>query len=404
MISSPQHKTGDLMNKKTKRTFTPEFRLECAQLIVDKGYSYRQASEAMNVGSTTLESWVRQLRRERQGIAPSAPPITPDQQRIRELEKQVRRLEEQNTILKKLYRALDVRLAERFTIVARLSDSHSVVSLCSALELHRSSYRYWRKRRDTVNPARVRLCSEIRRAWNQSRGSAGARTLAEMLTQNGVPMSRYRAGRLMKYLNLSSCQPGKNQYKNARQEHTCLPNLLERQFAVPEPDRVWCGDITYIWAGNRWCYLAVVMDLFARRVIGWSLSANADTALISSALRMAYKVRGQPRDVMFHSDQGSQYTGLKYQQLLWRYRIKQSVSRRGNCWDNSPMERFFRSLKTEWVPTDVYTGKDVARQQISSYILNYYNSVRPHHYNGGLTPEESENRYHFYCKTVASIT
>ncbi|EOJ5608776.1 IS3-like element ISEc31 family transposase, partial [Escherichia coli] len=382
-----QHKTGDLMNKKTKRTFTPEFRLECAQLIVDKGYSYRQASEAMNVGSTTLESWVRQLRRERQGIAPSATPITPDQQRIRELEKQVRRLEEQNTIFKKGYRALDVRLAERFTIVARLSDSHSVVSLCSALEIHRSSYRYWRKRRDTVNPARVRLCSEIRRAWNQSRGSAGARTLAEMLTQNGVPMSRYRAGRLMKYLNLSSCQPGKHQYKNARQEHTCLPNLLERQFAVPEPDRVWCGDITYIWAGNRWCYLAVVMDLFARRVIGWSLSANADTALISSALRMAYEVRGQPRDVMFHSDQGSQYTGLKYQQLLWRYRIKQSVSRRGNCWDNSPMERFFRSLKTEWVPTDGYTGKDVARQQISSYILNYYNSVRPHHYNGGLTPE-----------------
>ncbi|EFF0142099.1 IS3 family transposase, partial [Escherichia coli] len=391
MIFSPQHKTGDLMNKKTKRTFTPEFRLECAQLIVDKGYSYRQASEAMNVGSTTLESWGRQLRRERQGITPSATPITPDQQRIRELEKQVRRLEEQNTIFKKGYRALNVRLAERFTIAARLSDSHTVVSLCSALEIHRSSYRYWRKRRDTVNPARVRLCSEIRRAWNQSRGSAGARTLAEMLTQNGVPMSRYRAGRLMKYLNLSSCQPGKHQYKNARQEHTSLPNLLERQFAVPEPDRVWCGDITYLWAGNRWCYLAVVMDLFARRVIGWSLSAHADTALISSALRMAYETRGQPRDVVFHSDQGSQYTGLKYQQLLWRCRINQSVSRRGNCWDNSPMERFFRSLKTEWVPTNGYAGKDEARQQINDYILNYYNSVRPHHYNGGLTPEESEN-------------
>ncbi|QKJ85052.1 Integrase core domain protein [Paramixta manurensis] len=248
------------------------------------------------------------------------------------------------------------------------------------------------------------MYSEIRRAWNQSRGSAGARTLAEMLAQNGVPMTRYRAGRLMKYLNLSSCQPGKHQYKNARQEHTCLPNLLERQFAVPEPDRVWCGDITYIWAGNRWCYLAVVMDLFARRVIGWSLSANADTALIRSALRMAYETRGQPRDVMFHSDQGSQYTGLKYQQVLWRYRIKQSVSRRGNCWDNSPMERFFRSLKTEWVPTNGYAGKDEARRQIGSYIQNYYNSVRPHHYNGGLTPEESENRYRSYCKTVASIT
>ena len=281
-------------------------------------------------------------------------------------------------------------------------DSPEIIQ--SGLYRHTYIQEYWRKRRDTVNPARVRLCSEIRRAWNQSRGSAGARTLAEMLTQNGVPMSRYRAGRLMKYLNLSSCQPGKHQYKNARQEHTSLPNLLERQFAVPEPDRVWCGDITYLWAGNRWCYLAVVMDLFARRVIGWSLSAHADTALISSALRMAYETRGQPRDVVFHSDQGSQYTGLKYQQLLWRCRINQSVSRRGNCWDNSPMERFFRSLKTEWVPTNGYAGKDEARQQINDYILNYYNSVRPHHYNGGLTPEESENRYHFYCKTVANIT
>ena len=91
-----------------------------------------------------------------------------------------------------------------------------------------------------------------------------------------------------------------------------LPNLLERQFAVREPDRVWCGDITYIWAGNRLCYLAVVMDLFARRIIDWSLSAHADTALISSALRMAYEMRGQPRDVMFHSDRGIQYISLKY--------------------------------------------------------------------------------------------
>ncbi|WP_241640624.1 IS3 family transposase [Rosenbergiella epipactidis] len=404
MIFSPKHKTGDIMSKKNKRTFTPEFRLECAQLIVDKGYSYRQASEAMDVGSTTLESWVRQLRRERQGITPSATPITAEQQRIRELEKQVRRLEEQNTIFKKGYRTLDVRLTERFTIAARLSGSHTVVSLCSALGIQRSSYRYWQNRRDVVNPARVRLCSEKRRTWNQSRGSAGARTLAELLTQNGIAMSRYRAGRLMKYLNLSSCQPGKHRYKNSRQAYTYLPNLLERQFAVPEPDRVWCGDITYPWAGNRWYYLAVVMDLFDRRIIGWSLSANADAALVSSALRMAYEMRGQPRDVIFHNDQGSQYTGLNYQQLLWRYRISQSVSRCGNCWDNSPMERFFRSLKTEWVPKNGYEGKEEAQQQINDYIVNYYNRVRPHHYNGGLTPEESENRYHFYCKTVAKIT
>uniref|UniRef100_UPI00207BE92F integrase core domain-containing protein n=2 Tax=Escherichia coli TaxID=562 RepID=UPI00207BE92F len=111
-----------------------------------------------------------------------------------------------------------------------------------------------------------------------------------------------------------------------------------------------------------------------------------------------------PMERFFRSLKTEWVPGLKYQQLLWRCRINQSVSRRGNCWDNSPMERFFRSLKTEWVPTNGYAGKDEARQQINDYILNYYNSVRPHHYNGGLTPEESENRYHFYCKTVANIT
>ena len=167
----------------------------------------------------------------------------------------------------------------------------------------------------------------------------------------------------MKYLNLSSCQPRKHQYKNAHQEYTCLPNLLERQFVVQEPNRVWCGDITYIWAGDCWCYLAVVMDFFTRRVIGWSLLAHADTALISRALWMAYETRGQPRDVMYHSDQGSQYTGLKYQQVFWRYRINQSVCRRRNYWDNSPMERFFRSLKTESVPTDGYAGRDEAENR-----------------------------------------
>jgi len=279
-----------------------------------------------------------------------------------------------------------------------------VVSLCTAFGIHRSSYRYWRKQHELINPEQIRLHSEIRLAWNQSRGSAGARTLADMLTRNGFPLSRYRAGRLMKRLNLNSCQPGKHQYKQAHQEHVCLPNLLERQFAVPEPDRVWCGDMTYIWTGERWHYLAVVMDLFARKIIGWSLSAKADTELVSRALRMAYESRGQPANVMFHSDQGSQYTSLKYQQFVWCYRMRQSVSRRGNCWDNAPMERFFRSLKTEWVPAHGYLNKDEAQRQIHSYIMDYYNTARPHHYNGGLTPEESEYRYRTYHKTVASFS
>ena len=120
------------------------------------------------------------------------------------------------------------------------------------------------------------------------------------------------------------------------------------------PNQVWCGDIIYLWAQGRWHYLAVVLDLFTRRVVGWSFSTNPDAGLVVMALDMAFEQHGRPMGLMFHSDQGGQYVSRKFRQRLWRYRIKQSMSRRGNCWDNSPMERLFRSLKTELFPTTGY--------------------------------------------------
>ncbi len=166
---------------------------------------------------------------------------------------------------------------------------------------------------------------------------------------------------------------------------------------------MWCGDVTYIWTGNRWAYLAVVVDLFARKVVGWAMSLSPDTNLTLKALELAYESRGKPSGLMFHSDQGSHYTSLKYRQRLWRYKITQSMSRRGNCWDNAPMERFFRSFKTEWMPKVGYENFKDAKYGVSDYINGYYNNVRPHHYNAGLAPNESEVRYQD-SKTVAKIS
>ena len=202
-----------------------------------------------------------------------------------------------------------------------------------------------------MTPETAKLHSQVKEVHRQSNGSAGARTVAMMTTNNGYPLSRYRAGNIMKKLKLVSCQLPKHAYKKATQEHVAIPNTLDRQFAVTEPDQAWCGDVTYIWTGNRWAYLAVVMDLFARKPVGWALSHSPDSNLTCQALSMAYESRGRPKEVMFHSDQGSHYTSRQFRQLVWRYRLTQSMSRRGNCWDNSPMERFFRSLKTEWIPT-----------------------------------------------------
>jgi transposase InsO family protein len=133
--------------------------------------------------------------------------------------------------------------------------------------------------------------------------------------------------------------------------HPCGPPYLAlKKNRSPSTNRVWCGDITYIWAQGKWHYLAVVLDLCARRVVGWALSEKPDTDLVIKALDMAYEQRGRPQGLLFHSDQGSQYASRLFRQRLWRYRMRQSMSRRGNCWDNAPMERVFRSLQTEWIP------------------------------------------------------
>ncbi|MDP2575625.1 IS3 family transposase, partial [Vibrio penaeicida] len=217
-------------------------------------------------------------------------------------------------------------------------------------------------------------------------------------------LSRYRASKIMKVLGLVSRQLSKHKYRKQPLEHVEIPNHLERQFAVTAPNQVWVGDVTYVWAGNRWAYLAVVLDLFARKPVGWAMSFSPDSQLTSKALKMAYESRGKPTGIMFHSDQGAHYTSRKYRQTLWRYQIKQSLSRRGNCWDNSPMERFFRSLKTEWVPTSGYRSLDEAWQSIVGYIIRYYSQIRPHQYNGDLTPNESERLYWETYKTVANFS
>lgn len=237
-----------------------------------------------------------------------------------------------------------------------------------------------------------------------SNGSAGARSIARMVTEAGTPLSRYRAGNRMKLLGLISTQPPGHAYKKAEQPHLDIPNLLNRAFDVKAPNQVWAGDITYIWTGTRWAYLAVVIDLYSRKPVGWALSLTANAELAKKALMIAYESRGEPKGVLFHSDQGCQYTSLDFRRLLWRYQMKQSLSRRGNCWDNAPTERFFRSLKTEWVPERGYPDFAVAQQSITKYMLGYYSSLRPHKHNGGLSPNAAEKLYWNTQKMVAKKT
>lgn len=273
--------------------------------------------------------------------------------------------------------------------------------LCQVFGVHRSSYRAWRDRDRTPCEAERKLQDQVTEAHTASNCSAGARTIASMVTQAGTPLSRYRAGRRMKQLGLVSTQPPSHAYKKADQPHLDIPNHLDREFDVQEPNQVWTGDITFIWTGACWAYLAVVIDLFSRKSVGWAMSLTPNTELVKKALTIAYESRGEPPGILFHSDQGCQYTSLRFRQQLWRYQMKQSLSRRGNCWDNAPTERFFRSLKTEWVPKIGYVCFASAKRSITKYMIGYYSTLRPHKHNSGLPPNAAELAYWKAQKTVA---
>lgn len=253
----------------------------------------------------------------------------------------------------------------------------------------RSSYYHQRQQNSRIDAERIRLRARVKDIHEDSRGAAGARTVSARMKAEGESVGRYKAGRLMKEAGLESCQP-KHRYKKTGGEAHVAPNHLNRDFAVSAPNQVWCGDVTYIWAGTCWIYLAVVLDLYARRVVGWAVSQSPDSELTKRALALAYEARGRPKGVMFHSDQGCHYTSLVFRQQLWRYQIIQSMSRRGNCWDNAPMERFFRSLKFEWVPREGYRSPEQAEADVLLYVNHYYNRVRPHSTNEYLTPLEKE--------------
>lgn len=276
----------------------------------------------------------------------------------------------------------------------------SVDLVCQAFGIQRSSYYSYHNQKQHPNARKVELKAHVNRVFAASRSGLGSRGIRDTLTSEGITVGRYLIRRLMKESGLICKQPGPHKYKRATVEHINIPNQLNRQFNAAAPNTVWCGDITYIWTGKTWSYLAVVLDLYARRVVGWSMSERADKELVINALDDAWNRRGKPTGVMFHSDQGSQYMSLKFRQRLWRYQMQQSMSRRGNCWDNAPMERLFRSLKTEWIPDVGYRSLSEAKMDVGHYLMGYYNPKRPHQLNGGISPQAAEEK----LKTVSGIS
>lgn len=264
--------------------------------------------------------------------------------------------------------------------------------MCQLLGVGRSSYYEWLKHKPSDRMIEnKRLSIRIKELFFESRCTYGSRRIRRILQSEGEIISRRRVCKLMKKQELY-CKTKRKFRVTTDSKHTLpiAPNLLERNFTAKEPDKKYVGDITYIWTTQGWMYLAVVIDLFSRRVVGWAMDDNMRAELVNSALLMAIDSRKPKPGLLWHTDRGSQYASDSHREILEDNKITQSMSRKGNCWDNSVAESFFHTLKTELVHHIKFDTIEEAKKNIFEYIEVFYNRKRIHSANDYLAPVDFE--------------
>lgn len=269
-----------------------------------------------------------------------------------------------------------------------------VLVMGRVLGLSPSGYYVWLKRPESERFRRNRsLVSQIRRIHQRSRRTYGSPRVTAELREQGVRCSRHRVARLMRLHGIRAKTVRKFRATTDSKHHLPVtPNRLNREFAVSRPNVAWVSDITYIWTVEGWLYLAGVMDLYSRRLVGWAMSPRVDGELTRTALRQALGQRRPPAGLLHHSDRGRQYAAGDYQDLLREYGLVGSMSRKGDCWDNAPMESFFGTLKQELVYPERFATREEAKAKIFEYIELFYNRQRRHSSLGSQSPAEFERR------------
>jgi len=282
-----------------------------------------------------------------------------------------------------------------------MKKAYPVSEICRLVGVARSSYYAFAKPREcSRTPPQVIEAMHL--IHDGSRRSFGSRRMSLALQREGHMFGRYRTRSLMKQEQLVVAKRATHHYPKAKGELARVaPNRLDRQFNPGAINQVWAGDITYLRTKQGWTYVAIVMDLYARRIIGWALSVQVDTQLVIDALELATQARRPPKGVMFHSDQGCQYTSERFSKALAAKGFVQSMSRKGNCWDNAVVERFFRTLKSEWIGEQIYEHCEHAREDLAQFMDVFYNYERFHSAANHSTPVLHEAL--FYSKSPLEV-
>jgi putative transposase len=283
----------------------------------------------------------------------------------------------------------------KFRLIEDQRKMFPVRVLCDVMGVSPAGYYAWRGRPESFRKtANCILLSEIRRLHLAHRGRYGAPRIHAALRGLGHRASRGRVERLMRHHGIRAIMPRRFRPCTTDSHHNLpvAPNRLAQNFAAERPNRVWLADITYVPTSEGWLYLAVVLDLCTRKIVGWAMRDHMRAELTIAALTMAIQRQKPPPGLIHHSDRGSQYTAADYRKVLDAAGMIQSMSRKGNCWDNAPMESCFGTIKTELVHQACYPTRDAARHDLFAYIEGYYNRQRLHSALGYITPEQAERR------------
>jgi len=268
----------------------------------------------------------------------------------------------------------------RFVFIAQEKANYPVTVLCALLEVSCSGYYAWRRRPPSRRAIADRaLTAEIREIHERSERRYGSPRIHEELGANETHVGRKRVARLMREDGI--CVRTKRRFvktTDSKHDFPIAPNVLERDFTADAPNEIWVGDITYLDTRQGWLYLAVLIDLYSRRVVGWAMSEHIDTALVMSALNMALAQRKPARGLIHHTDRGSQYASHDHRKALRDIGAECSMSRKGDCWDNAVAESFFASLRKELTNRVIFLSRDAARSKVFEYIEAFYNRVRRH--------------------------
>lgn len=280
----------------------------------------------------------------------------------------------------------------RYAFISEERVNHAVRTLCRVLEVKEQGYYAWRKRPIGERAKRdAELTSEIRIAFAENRRRYGSPRIYDELRGKGKSCSRKRVARLMRQEGLRAKAARKFKVTtDSSHGKPVAPDLVKRKFEVKAPNKLWCGDITYLWTREGWLYLAVFIDLYSRMVVGWSLGTRLDASLVTAAFRNAVARRRPKARLIVHTDQGVQYTSEAFLKALSAVQARQSMSRRGNCWDNAPAESFFHSFKVEAVyGEDIETRREM-EYEVFDYIERFYNRKRKHSAIGFCSPMSFE--------------